>query len=158
MTAPKTLLQLAGADLTPATLREASLVFIDLQNEYLSGPIAVAQPGAVIRWAEHLLAAARAAGAPVFHIAHRGRSGGLFDRGAPRGQIVAPLAQLPSEPVVENCTGKPLMNNVAGGGGGIRTLETVSRLHAFQACAFNHSATPPGRGSYYSGGEGDRKT
>ena len=30
-----------------------------------------------------------------------------------------------------------------GGGGGIRTLETVARLHAFQACAFNHSATPP---------------
>jgi len=30
-----------------------------------------------------------------------------------------------------------------GGEGGIRTLETVSRLHAFQACAFNHSATSP---------------
>jgi hypothetical protein len=32
-----------------------------------------------------------------------------------------------------------------GGGGGIRTLETVSRLHTFQACAFSHSATPPAR-------------
>jgi hypothetical protein len=32
-----------------------------------------------------------------------------------------------------------------GGGRGIRTLETVSRLHTFQACAFNHSATPPSR-------------
>jgi hypothetical protein len=31
----------------------------------------------------------------------------------------------------------------AGGGRGIRTLDTVSRIHAFQACAFNHSATPP---------------
>ena len=30
-----------------------------------------------------------------------------------------------------------------GGGRGIRTLETVARLHAFQACAFDHSATPP---------------
>ena len=30
-----------------------------------------------------------------------------------------------------------------GGEKGIRTLETVSRLHAFQACAFNHSATSP---------------
>ena len=29
------------------------------------------------------------------------------------------------------------------GGGGIRTLETVTRLHTFQACAFDHSATPP---------------
>src|SRR6267378_8560510 len=32
-----------------------------------------------------------------------------------------------------------------GGGGGIRTHVTVSRKHAFQACAFSHSATPPYR-------------
>ncbi len=30
-----------------------------------------------------------------------------------------------------------------GGGSGIRTRDTVSRMHTFQACAFNHSATPP---------------
>ena len=30
-----------------------------------------------------------------------------------------------------------------GGGGGIRTRDTVSRIHTFQACAFSHSATPP---------------
>ena len=30
-----------------------------------------------------------------------------------------------------------------GGGSGIRTRVTVSRKHTFQACAFNHSATPP---------------
>ena len=33
-----------------------------------------------------------------------------------------------------------------GGGSGIRTHVTVSRKHAFQACAFSHSATPPRRG------------
>ena len=32
---------------------------------------------------------------------------------------------------------------IYGGQRGIRTLETVTRLHAFQACAFNHSATCP---------------
>jgi hypothetical protein len=32
----------------------------------------------------------------------------------------------------------------AGGGSGIRTHDTVSRIHAFQASAFSHSATPPG--------------
>src|SRR5581483_5125130 len=32
-----------------------------------------------------------------------------------------------------------------GGGSGIRTHVTVSRKHAFQACAFSHSATPPHR-------------
>ena len=35
---------------------------------------------------------------------------------------------------------------VGGGAGGIRTLETVSRLHTFQACAFDHSATAPSGG------------
>src|SRR5262249_47865000 len=34
---------------------------------------------------------------------------------------------------------------VSGGGSGIRTHVTVSRKHAFQACAFSHSATPPDR-------------
>ena len=31
----------------------------------------------------------------------------------------------------------------AGGGSGIRTHETLTSLHAFQASAFNHSAIPP---------------
>ena len=35
---------------------------------------------------------------------------------------------------------------VSGGERGIRTLETVPRLHTFQACAFDHSAISP-RGS-----------
>ena len=34
-------------------------------------------------------------------------------------------------------------NGDNGGATGIRTLETVSRLHTFQACAFDHSATAP---------------
>ena len=36
----------------------------------------------------------------------------------------------------------PLLFGI-GGQGGIRTHETVSRPHAFQACAFSHSATCP---------------
>ena len=32
---------------------------------------------------------------------------------------------------------------MTGGEGGIRTLGTLSRTHAFQACALNHSATSP---------------
>ena len=32
---------------------------------------------------------------------------------------------------------------LTGGQRGIRTLETVPRLHTFQACAFDHSATCP---------------
>ena len=29
------------------------------------------------------------------------------------------------------------------GGEGIRTLDTLSSIHTFQACQFNHSCTPP---------------
>ena len=36
-----------------------------------------------------------------------------------------------------------------GGETGIRTLETVSRLHTFQACAFDHSATSPVLKAFY---------
>ena len=32
---------------------------------------------------------------------------------------------------------------INGGSIGIRTLETVPRLHTVQACAFDHSATDP---------------
>jgi nicotinamidase-related amidase len=110
MTAAKTLLQLAGADLNPAKLSDACLVLIDLQNEYLSGPIAVPDANAAIGNAARLLSRAREIGAPVFHVAHRGRSGGLFDRDANRGRIVDALAPLPGEPVIE----KTLPNAFAG--------------------------------------------
>ena len=36
-------------------------------------------------------------------------------------------------------------NDPVGGGSGIRTHDTVSRIHAFQACALSHSAIPPGQ-------------
>jgi len=110
MTAARTLLQLAGADLTPAKIAEASLVLIDLQNEYLAGPIAVAGAETAITNSAKLLSNARRAGSPVFHVAHRGRPGGMFDRSAERGAIAASLAPLASEPVVE----KELPNAFAG--------------------------------------------
>ena len=48
MSEPKTLLQLAGADLEPAQVDSACLILIDMQNEYLDGPIAVANADAAI--------------------------------------------------------------------------------------------------------------
>jgi len=110
MTEARTLLQLSGADLTPARIRDSCLVLIDLQNEYLQGPVAVPGAGPAIAAAAQLLRSARQAGSPVFHIAHAGRAGGLFDRAAPRGQIVAELAPEPNEAVVE----KALPNSFAG--------------------------------------------
>ena len=108
--APKTLLELSGADLRPPRLREAVLVLTDLQNEYLAGPIALPDAVSAIANAGKLLARAREAGTPVIHIAHKGRPGGLFDRTADRGAIVSALTPQPHEPVVE----KGLPNAFAG--------------------------------------------
>jgi nicotinamidase-related amidase len=110
MSEPRTLLDLAGADLTPATVRDAALVLVDYQNEYLSGPLALSGADAAVARAATLLAAARAAGAPVVHVAHNGRPGRLFDRDAERGQIIAALAPTAREAVIE----KRLPNAFAG--------------------------------------------
>jgi nicotinamidase-related amidase len=110
MTVAKTLLQLSGADLSPAKLGDACLVLIDLQNEYLAGPLALPDANAAVASAARLLTRARRRGTPVFHIAHKGRPGGLFDRAAERGAIVPELTPLAGEPVVE----KELPNAFAG--------------------------------------------
>jgi nicotinamidase-related amidase len=101
MTEARTLLQLAGADPAPGTFLSASLVLIDIQNEYLNGPIAVVGADPAVAAATRLLNSAKAAGAPVFHIAHRGRAGGLFDREAERGQLIDAVAPVTAESVVE---------------------------------------------------------
>jgi nicotinamidase-related amidase len=110
MTSAKTLLQLAGADLTPPRLGDAALVLIDIQNEYLAGPLALPDAGPAIARAAALLARARERGSAIIHIAHRGKPGGLFDRTADRGAIVAELAPLADELVIE----KELPNAFAG--------------------------------------------
>ncbi|MCK1722932.1 cysteine hydrolase family protein [Bradyrhizobium sp. 141] len=110
MTSPKTLLELAGADLNPPKLNEACLVLIDIQNEYCAGPLALPDAQPAITVAARLLARARESGAVIIHIAHKGRAGGLFDREAARGALVERLTPLASEPVIE----KALPNSFAG--------------------------------------------
>lgn len=110
MTAAKTLMQLAGIDLTPPRLGDSCLVLIDIQNEYLAGPLALPDASPAIARATALLARARESGAAIIHIAHKGAPGSLFDRSAERGAIVAPLAPRPGEIVIE----KQLPNAFAG--------------------------------------------
>ncbi len=108
----KTLLQLAGATPTPSRLGASVLVLIDIQNEYFDGPVKLTGVEAALGVAAGLLARARALGAPVVHVRQRGRAGGAFDAEAPRGQIHASAAPLPSEAVVD----KGLPNSFAGTG------------------------------------------
>jgi nicotinamidase-related amidase len=110
MTAPKTLLELSGADLNPPKLSESCLVLIDIQHEYRAGPLVLPDAEPAIAVAAKLLSRARQSGAAIFHIAHKGRAGSLFDRAADRGAIVAELAPLAGEIVIE----KELPNAFAG--------------------------------------------
>lgn len=110
MTSPKTLLELAGADLTPPRLAESCLVLIDLQNEYRSGPLALPGAEAAIASAARLLARARESGTAIFHVAHKGKPGGLFDLAGERGAIVDNLRPRAGESVIQ----KTLPNAFAG--------------------------------------------
>ena len=87
---------------------------------------------------------ARHRGAPRKLFADNG-SEGPWHTSSPAGwSICGPIivgSSSTARPSGRISQGKASPNN--GGGTGIRTLETVSRLHTFQACAFDHSATPP---------------
>lgn len=107
---PLTLFTLAGVVPPVPRLAEATLLLIDYQNEYCEGPLALPGAAPALDRARALLAAARAAGARVVHVAHRGAPGGPFDRAAARGGFIAGLEPLPEEAVVE----KTRANGFAG--------------------------------------------
>ncbi|MBX3529151.1 MAG: cysteine hydrolase [Rhizobiaceae bacterium] len=106
----KTLLQMAGADLTPPKLADTALVVIDAQREYVDGALPLPGVAAALDHIEGLLAAARKAGAPVIHVRHKGRPGGLFDFEKPAYQPAPQAAEIAGEVVVD----KALPNGFAG--------------------------------------------
>ena len=110
MSEPTTLLSLAGADLNPPKLSDSCLVIIDMQNEYLDGPLKIPNAKQAIASAQNLLSKIRKANGKVIHIAHKGKEGSLFDRDTERGQIVDELTPLENEPLIE----KSLPNSFAG--------------------------------------------
>jgi nicotinamidase-related amidase len=101
MTVPKTLLQAAGASLTPASLRQAVVVVIDAQREYVDGKLPLPGVGPALHVIEGLLHRARVADTPIIHVVHRGREGGLFDPQTPGFDIADQAAPGGGEPVVE---------------------------------------------------------
>jgi nicotinamidase-related amidase len=110
MSTPKTLLALAGANLSPAPLSQAGLLIIDAQNEYLDGTLALPGVQPALDEIAALLKRARAGGRPVFHVRHLGQPGGLFDAEGHAGKIVDQLAPQNGEAII----GKNLPNSFAG--------------------------------------------
>jgi nicotinamidase-related amidase len=109
MNGPKTLLQMAGAPLDPGKFSESAVVVIDAQNEYVNGKLPLPGVNAALDNIAILLKAARAAGAPVVHVQHKGRAGGLFDPGADSFKLAPQAAAQSGEAIVE----KPLPNAFA---------------------------------------------
>lgn len=105
----KTLLQMAGADLTPPKLSDAVLIIIDAQNEYVDGKLPLPGVKPALANIARLLEKARAGGGHVIHVQHRGRPGGAFDPEDRGFAIAAEAAPLAGETVVE----KPLPNAFA---------------------------------------------
>ncbi|MBS1882159.1 MAG: cysteine hydrolase [Actinobacteria bacterium] len=83
-----------------APLSASTLVLIDAQRTYTTGPLELDGIGASIDHAAELLARARAAGAPVVHVQHDAGEGSLFDVGAESGAIVEALAPREDEATV----------------------------------------------------------
>lgn len=101
MSDPKTLLSMSGADLTPSSLSNATVLLIDCQMEYVSGGMPLPGVTAALDEIGKLLERARAAACPIVHIAHKGAAGGMFDRDAERGQFVPEAGTLAGEAIIE---------------------------------------------------------
>ncbi len=111
MSRPQTLLEMAGVSAAAPQWSAAALVVIDIQREYTEGALPLAGGAEAVREAALVLGAGRAAGAPIFHIAHHGRPGGkLFN---PEGALVQFAAEV-TPGTDEAVVAKGLPNAFAG--------------------------------------------
>jgi len=104
-----TMLQMAGATPTPATMADGVLLIIDAQREYTDGLLPLPGVQAAVDALAGLLDKARAAGAPVVHVRHKG-PGKAFNPSSTGFEIVAPLTPRAGETIVD----KGLPNAFAG--------------------------------------------
>lgn len=95
-----TLRGLSGLSPEPAPLKGSALVLIDLQQTYREGIMRLEGVEAALREAADLLARARDAGIPVFHVRHDAGPGSPYDLTAPIGQISPEVAPQGDEPVI----------------------------------------------------------
>ncbi len=99
-TMPQTLLQMRGLAAVPARLSDAALVIIDAQGEYRSGRMALAGIDPALARIVALLARARSAATPIFHVAQIGQQGTLFDPTTECGAILPQAAPVAGEPLI----------------------------------------------------------
>ncbi|MFE3113076.1 isochorismatase family protein [Kitasatospora indigofera] len=100
MTVSTTLRDVIGLDNRLPQLAGSTLVLIDFQETYRGGVMALEGAERALAAGARLLAAARAAGAPVVHVVNDGGAGTPYDIRARVGAISAEVAPAEGEPVV----------------------------------------------------------
>jgi nicotinamidase-related amidase len=106
-----TMLQMAGAAPTPATMANGVLVIIDAQREYTDGLLPLTGVGPAVDALAVLLEKARKAGAPIVHVRHKGSpTGKAFNPTMSGFEIVKQLTPRDGEMIID----KGLPNAFAG--------------------------------------------
>ncbi|WP_395364304.1 isochorismatase family protein [Streptomyces sp. YH02] len=100
MTVSTTLRDVIGLPQDLPRLSESALIMIDFQNTYRSGVMRLDEAEKAVAAGARLLAAARAAGAPVVHIVNDGGEGTPYDIRAEIGAISPEVAPIDGEKVV----------------------------------------------------------
>src|ERR1700722_1345556 len=95
-----TLRELMGLGDAPVPLGQSTLIMIDCQNTYRQGVMQLDGVEDALAEAARLLARAREAGIPIFHIMHDAGEGSPYDVRAEIGQISELVAPVPGEPVI----------------------------------------------------------
>jgi nicotinamidase-related amidase len=111
MTLPKTVQEMFGEPQTPSALKNAAIVLIDIQREYLDGALPLKDVRRAATEAARLIELAAKQDVPVFHIVHAGPVGGpLFN---PEGPYFAELPEVAAKPG-DRVIRKSLPNAFAG--------------------------------------------
>ncbi|MFJ2059926.1 isochorismatase family protein [Streptomyces sp. NPDC087908] len=100
MTASTTLRDVIGLPQGLPRLADSALIMIDFQNTYRAGVMGLDGAEAAVAAGARLLAAARAAGAPVVHVVNDGGEGTPYDIRAEIGAISDEVAPVEGERVV----------------------------------------------------------
>ncbi|MFV6032015.1 isochorismatase family protein [Streptomyces sp. NPDC056264] len=100
MTASTTLRDVIGLPQDLPRLGESALIMIDFQNTYRTGVMRLDGAERALAAGARLLAAARAAGAPVVHVVNDGGEGTPYDIRAEIGAISDEVAPIEGEKVV----------------------------------------------------------
>jgi nicotinamidase-related amidase len=96
----QTLRDVSGLASQPSGLQGSALIMIDLQNTYREGIMQLTDVEPAIAEAARLLARARDAGIPIFHIQHDAGPGSPYDLNAAIGAISAEVAPRDGETVI----------------------------------------------------------